>query len=94
MDREKKILICRGANDVRCEEERPRERRRVLKEICAEDLEKHNGKDSPFRPRLRSAELQHLLFVSNNAKLINWVDVTSGCALMIAWRRVRCGSSV
>jgi hypothetical protein len=94
MDCQKQILVRRRADDVCGEEEGPRKGRRVAQEVGAEDLEADNEEDGPFSQRLGAAELQDLRLLSDEVGRCSGQVRTSGWALIIAIRLVRCGSSV
>jgi len=93
MNGQKEVLVCSGANDVRCKEELPGEYGRILQAYGAGHLEQQHQEDKVFGQRLWSAKLRYLIRMSiRDCKRPRYS--TSGWALMIACLLVLCGSSV
>ncbi len=59
MNRKKQILVRCSSNHIGSKEELPAEKWRVLKHICAEDLQCDDTKDNVFGERLWPAELRY-----------------------------------
>lgn len=60
VNRQKQILVRRGTDDVRCEEERPGDRMRVAEQVRAGDLERDDEENDPFRQWFWTAEFRDL----------------------------------
>lgn len=106
VDGEEEILVRRGAEYVGDGPELDAPEGRVAQEVRKPDLECHDAEHNIFRQGLWPAKLCDLhqaTLVNNGVSRegkVDWSstpgggDRTSGCALMIASRLVRCGSSV
>jgi hypothetical protein len=64
MNGQKEVLVCSGANDVRCKEELPGEYGRILQAYGAGHLEQQHQEDKVFGQRLWSAKLRYLIRMS------------------------------
>lgn len=62
MDSEEKVLICGGADDVRCEEKRKRKHRGIPQSHSTVQLDGNDCCHAVLRPWLGSTELNNLYF--------------------------------
>lgn len=100
VDGQEQVLVGGGAEDVGDGPELPGEEGSVAQEMGEEQLEADDSSNDVLGQRLGTAELGDLdgggTAESERARPIEWNkgQLTSGWALMMASRRVRCGSSV
>jgi hypothetical protein len=101
VDGEEQVLVRRCADDICRAPETEGPERRVLQAVGGKHLDADDEEHEVFCERLWPAELGYL-HTSLLARILQLRQEhmngekrrTSGCALMIAIRRVRCGSSV